>query len=156
LVFACVQRLTPWSTVFPHKLKVPQLFKESKCEFPCSQEFASRLCPEPVESIPHPHIQFIRKLLYMLLSTTFPGVKRPEGEASQSPSSSSEVKNKRSDTSTPPYVCLVYFLVEHRTTLSFKSPPPPPFVIFVSLSYLPRFDHFYNITAKSSIQYLSQ
>jgi hypothetical protein len=33
---------------------------------------------------------------------SFPGVKRPEGEADHSPPSSAEAKNARSYTSTPP------------------------------------------------------
>jgi hypothetical protein len=42
------------------------------------------------------------------------GVKRPEHEADHSPSSSAEVKNAWSYTSTPRYVFIAWWLVKHR------------------------------------------
>jgi hypothetical protein len=60
------------------------------------------------------------------------GVKRPGCEADHSPSSSAEVKNGWSYTSTKSYVFMVWYLVKHRNNFAFYvkfqgfTPPPPP------------------------------
>jgi hypothetical protein len=81
---------------------------------PCTKFFlfttASRTTLVPTQ----PSIQWVP-------GTLFPevGVKRPEREADQSPSSSAEVKNAWIYTSTPQYVFMAWCLVKHRDNFTF-------------------------------------
>jgi hypothetical protein len=53
------------------------------------------------------------------------GVKRQGREADHSLPSSAEVKNARSYTSTPQYVCMAWCLVKHRDIFTFTFTLPP-------------------------------
>jgi hypothetical protein len=56
--------------------------------------------------------QVVQKLLNeaRVLGAVAPGIKRPEGEADQSPPSSAEVKNVRGYTPTYPYIFIAWYL----------------------------------------------
>jgi len=51
--------------------------------------------------------------------SSYPAVKLPAREADSSPLSSTEAKNSWSYTSTPPYLFMAWYLVEHKGSLQF-------------------------------------
>jgi hypothetical protein len=56
-------------------------------------------------------------LLWNEYQALSPELKQPGHEADHSPPSSAEVKDARSYTSTPPYVCMAWYLVKQKTWL---------------------------------------
>jgi hypothetical protein len=73
-------------------------------------------------------------LIYNGYQSSLSGIRRPGPEANHQPPCSSKVKNACSYTSTPPYVCVTWFLVKHTDSFSLHLSPNCFFLLSVSPS----------------------